>query len=54
MDHRQANPTAPVKMLLVSLTGEAIPLGLGTIARLTFEGGAHRRRLRLTEVRVAE
>jgi hypothetical protein len=55
VDYHQAGPTAPVKGLVVSLTGDTILPGRGTVARLRVAGGATRGgQLRLKEVRVAE
>jgi hypothetical protein len=51
---RQADPTMPVKVVVVSLDGKAIAAGDGAVARLKVRGGSHQGRRRLTDVRVAE
>ena len=50
----QAHPTGPAKVVLVSLSGEVIRPGRGTVLALKLRRPAGRGRLRLTEVRVAD
>jgi hypothetical protein len=54
VDYHQADPAAPVKILLVSLTGETLGPGRGAVASLDLAPGRHRGRLRLTDALVVE
>jgi hypothetical protein len=52
--YHQADFEAPVKIVVLSLAGEALQPGRGTIATLKLRGARRHGRLRLTGVRVAQ
>jgi hypothetical protein len=50
----QADPLSPVKVVVVSLAGDAIAPGSGTVLHLRPERGGKRGHLRLTDVKVVD
>jgi hypothetical protein len=50
----QADPFSPVKVVVVSLDGEAITPGSGPVVRLRPESGTRRGHLRLTDVKIVD
>ncbi len=50
---RQSDANAPVRVLVVSVTGKKIPKGAGRIVKLTLAKGKHQGRLKLMGMKVA-
>jgi hypothetical protein len=53
VDYHQVAPGEPIKVILVSLSGESVRPGKGPVMRIKTAGGGRRARLRMSEAKVA-